>query len=225
MSRVDDLADLVRTTNDMLLANESQNIRSVYIQVDDICELALKSYLQANVVNWQPVDPGRSTKRHKWYKGFRKVVAETKAEFAENQQVCDLLDRFVGRRDERNHFFHDQNLSGLTVTKEKCFEALCDLYDLLEILFAEFSDIVEGNLILKTQIAVMRLKERMWEDGYLNSRYHTVLSRWRHSENSKYLPVEGVVLLRHPCLGYEFCVVYVDARGLYDGLDEAGLVV
>lgn len=224
MSRVDDLANLVKTTNDMLLVNEAQNIRSVYIQVDDICELALKSYLQANVNNWQPTD-GTASSGRPWFKGFGTVIEEARNEFPHNQQLSDLLDNFEDRREERNHFFHDHTLSGLTVTPEKCLEALCDLYDLLNILFPDFTDIVEANSILRTQIAVIRLKRRMWQDGSFNNRYQAILQQWKHSEDTNYLPVNGVVLLRHPCLGYEFCVVYMDPRGLYDELDDAGLIV
>jgi hypothetical protein len=56
MSRTDDLIDLLRATNDILLVNEVQNVRSAYIQVDDLCELALKSFLQATIANWDPVE-------------------------------------------------------------------------------------------------------------------------------------------------------------------------
>lgn len=223
MSRVDDLVDLVKTTNDILLVNEAQNVRTVYIQVDDLCELALKSYLQANTDNWDPTD-GVLPNGRPHFKGFWTVVRETRDEFYGNQQLSDLLGRFADRREERNRFFHDHALSGLTVAPEKCLEALCDLYELLGILFPDFWDKVEANSILKAQIAVIRLKRRMWQDGSLNHRYQAILQQWRHGEGTEYLPVKGVALLRHPCLGYEFSVVYMDARGLYDELARAGLV-
>jgi len=208
MSRVDDLADLVKTTNDILLVNEAQNVRTVYIQVDDLCELALKSYLQANVDNWNPTDGVFRNGRPR-FKRFWTVVKETRDEFPGNEQLSDLLDGFAARREERNSFFHDQNLSGLTVTSEKCLQALCDLYELLGVLFPDFWDKVEANSILKTQMAVIRLKRRMWQDGSLNHRYQAILQRWRHGEDTEYLSVKGVALLRHPCLGYEFSVIYL----------------
>jgi len=46
MSRVSDLIDLIQNVNDFYLVNPSRNGRSVYIQVDDLCELAMKSWLQ-----------------------------------------------------------------------------------------------------------------------------------------------------------------------------------
>jgi len=222
MSRVDDLVDLVKTTNDILLVNEAQNARTVYIQVDDLCELALKSYLQINIANWSPISHHHNGRDY--FKGFRTVVNEVRAEFPHNQLLQDLLDRFVDRREERNHFFHDHTLSGLTVTPDKCLQALCDLYELLGILFPEFWDKVEANSILKAQIAVIRLKRRAWEDGSLNNRYQRFLQQWAHGEDSNYLPRRGVVLLRYPCLGYEFSVIYLDARGVYEALDQAGLL-
>lgn len=47
MSRVDDLIDLIRAANDTYLMNPSRNVRMAYILVDNLCELAIKSYLQA----------------------------------------------------------------------------------------------------------------------------------------------------------------------------------
>jgi hypothetical protein len=204
--------------------NQAQNVRTVFIQVDDICELALKSYLQMNVNNWDPTGGTRSDGRP-WYKGFRTVVGEVRNQVPNNQQLSDLLDRFIDRREDRNHFFHDHNLSGLTVTPQKCLEALCDLYDLLEILFSEFADIVRGNNILRVQVAVIKLKHRTWQGDISDHQYQTILQQWRHSEGTTYLPASSVLLLRHPCLGYEFCVIYRDPRGLYEALDDAGLIL
>jgi hypothetical protein len=49
MSRESDLVDLIKTANEIYLVNPSGNVRSAYIQIDDVCELIMKSYLQANV--------------------------------------------------------------------------------------------------------------------------------------------------------------------------------
>lgn len=223
MSRVDDLIDLVRTINDILLVNEVHNVRTVFIQVDDLCELSLKSYLQANVDGWDPVD-GEIAGRPR-FKRFWTVMEEVRDQFPQDEQLSDVLDRFGDRREERNYFFHDHSLSGLTVTREKCLGALCDLYVLLGILFPDFWNKVEANNILKAQIAVIRLKREMWQDGALNQKYQVMLAEWRHGEDTTYLPAKGVALLRHPCLGYEFSVIYMDARGLYEELEDNGLIV
>jgi hypothetical protein len=46
MSRLDDLIDLIRTTNEVYFITAPGRVRAAYILVDDIVELALKTYLQ-----------------------------------------------------------------------------------------------------------------------------------------------------------------------------------
>jgi len=46
MSRLDDLIDLIRTTNEVYFITAPNRVRTVFILVDDIVELALKSHLQ-----------------------------------------------------------------------------------------------------------------------------------------------------------------------------------
>jgi len=53
MSRVSDLIDLIQNVNDFYLINPLRNGRSVYIQVDDLCELAMKSWLQVQATTRQ----------------------------------------------------------------------------------------------------------------------------------------------------------------------------
>jgi hypothetical protein len=223
MSRTDDLIDLLRATNDILLVNEVQNVRSAYIQVDDLCELALKSFLQATVPNWDPTD-GVTARGQPRFKGFWTVANEVLIQCPGNARLHELLDEFKDRREARNHFFHDHALAGLTVTPEKCFDALCDLYELLSLLFVDFTRKVENNIILKTQMAVIRVKREAWRNGGVNNRYQAILSEWANGENSRYLPRQGVVLLRHPCMGFEFSAIYLDARGVYEALEEKGLI-
>ncbi|MGB9181030.1 MAG: hypothetical protein WCB68_17490 [Pyrinomonadaceae bacterium] len=53
MSRIQDLLSLMESTNDFYLVAPGRNDRSVYIQVDDICELAMKSWLHEDVLRRQ----------------------------------------------------------------------------------------------------------------------------------------------------------------------------
>ena len=53
MSRITDILDLIQNTNDFYLVNPARNVRSVYIQVDDLCELAMKSWLQLDTSHRQ----------------------------------------------------------------------------------------------------------------------------------------------------------------------------
>lgn len=53
MSRLDDLIDLIRTTNEVYFITAPNRVRTVYILVDDIAELALKTYLQEETLDYR----------------------------------------------------------------------------------------------------------------------------------------------------------------------------
>jgi hypothetical protein len=46
MSRVNDLIYLIQTTNQIYLIDPKHHTRSAFIQIDDLCELTMKSWLQ-----------------------------------------------------------------------------------------------------------------------------------------------------------------------------------
>lgn len=48
MSRLDDLIDLMQSACETYLVNPARNVRSAYIQVDNLCELAMKTWLQCD---------------------------------------------------------------------------------------------------------------------------------------------------------------------------------
>ncbi|AKB19529.1 hypothetical protein [Methanosarcina sp. WWM596] len=48
MAYIHDLIDLIKNANDIYLVSPSNNVRSAYIQIDDLCELTMKSWLQSN---------------------------------------------------------------------------------------------------------------------------------------------------------------------------------
>lgn len=133
MSRESDLVDLIKTANEIYLVNLTGNARSAYIQIDDLCELIMKSYLQANVNTWSPISHQHNNRDY--FKGFWTITAEVRQQLPGNQLVSDLLDRIEGRRTNRNRFFHDHQMTGLTVTDDHCLQAYCDLYALFHALF------------------------------------------------------------------------------------------
>lgn len=53
MSRLDDLIELIRTTNEVYFITAPKRVRTVFILADDIAELALKSYLQTQAQSRQ----------------------------------------------------------------------------------------------------------------------------------------------------------------------------
>lgn len=158
MSRLADLIELIQGANDVYLANPDRNARSAYIQIDQLCELILKSWLQANVSGWSAISHTSPSGRN-FYKGFRDLMSDVRGQTLGNTSLHAVLDQFRDRRDKRNNFFHNPDLAGLTVQQSECLQAYCELYELMELLFAtDYTDAVVREPILRTQIAMIRLR-------------------------------------------------------------------
>lgn len=172
MSRLDDLIDLIQTTNEVYLMNPSMNIRSAYIQIDDLCELSIKSFLQMNIQNWS------SLKQNGRYKSFYDIVNEINTFFNNRQDVIELTTRIKDRRDNRNHFFHDHNQSGLTVNEKNALEAFLDLYSLCSLLFGtDFDNKINNIQIIRAQIVVIKMKYKRYNCGLVNNLYQEVINK------------------------------------------------
>lgn len=222
MSRAKDLIDLIMTANEIYLVNPDKNVRSAYIQIDDLCELVMKSYLQEYVANWTPVS--HQNNGRDYFKGFRTITGEIRNEIPNNLDLNSLLTRFEARRDNRNHFFHDQNQAALTVSKEHCLQSFCDLYDLLNILFpTAFAENATPNLI--AQVSVIRVGKDCEADAKKKQKYNEILDNWRSGEGGKAIRVKGELLIRFPNLAYEYCVVHYYPQEFYDALIQAGLII
>lgn len=156
MSRLDDLIDLTRSIHDTYLVNPARNVRLAYIQVDDLAELTFKTWLQENVADWSAVSHEHNGRTY--FKGFRALINEIRQGNGGNVVLPDLLQRFTDRRENRNRFFHDQNMAALTVTEEECLRAFCDLYSLFGELFPDFAGKLKANRIANTQSVFIRLK-------------------------------------------------------------------
>ncbi len=203
MSRVDDLVALVQSANDVYLVNPTRNARMAYILVDDICELAMKSWLQMRDSNWNPISHQRDGRDY--YKGFRTIIDEVRSRTPGNQDLHTLLNRFESRRQQRNHFFHDQNLSGVTVADEECVRAFCDLYDLLRMLFEdEFVASLESNQIARAQMVVIRLKRESYAAQWVYELFEQAIS--------------SKITLHPGDLGHEYHSIYQDAERIVDGI-------
>jgi len=198
MSRVDDLIDLIQATNEIYLINPSRNIRSAYIQIDDICELVMKSYLPIVINNWTPISHQHNGRDY--YKGFRTITSEIRQRFPQEPQMGYLLQEIEDRRENRNHFFHDHNQAGLTVNEQSCLKAFLDLYNLSSILFGnEFVQKLHANPVVQAQMAVVKLRLRgLW-------------TRVAYNNYQEVLFDTGPLTLQVNSLGYEFCALYEDA--------------
>jgi hypothetical protein len=180
MSRESDLVDLIMTANEIYLVNPTRNARSAYIQIDDLCELVMKSYLQANVNAWSPVSHQHSGRDY--FKGFWTITGEVRQQLPSNQTVFDLLDRIEGRRSNRNRFFHDHQMSGLTVTDDHCLQAYCDLYVLFHALFpSAFSS--HATPVLRAQIAAIHALKDCAQNPAKKQQYNSIVNGWRNEEH------------------------------------------
>lgn len=94
---------------------------------------------------------------------FDTVINEVKPFFPPSASgkahpVSDLLDEAWQRHTTRNKFYHDHHQTGLTIDDDKCLRALCDLFDLMEHLFTDFSAKIQRYNTVCCQIGVIRLK-------------------------------------------------------------------
>ncbi|RXE57627.1 hypothetical protein [Acetivibrio mesophilus] len=203
MSRIDDLIDLIQTTNEVYLMNPSMNIRSAYIQIDDLCELSMKSFLQMNIQNWTPLKPNGQS-----FKSFRNIVNEINNYFSNRQDVVTLTTRIKDRRDNRNHFFHDPNQSGLTVLDKNGLEAFLDLYCLGSILFrSEFDSRINNRPLIKVQISIIKMKYKSYSCGLVSILYQEVVNRI-----GKYEAMPN-------SFGHECCTIIKDPISYYNKIE------
>jgi hypothetical protein len=221
MSREADLVSLISTANEIYLVNPANNARSAYIQIDDLCELILKSYLQANVKDWSPYDERGKNKEH--FKGFWPVSREVKDYQPGNQPLADLLARIESRRTNRNQFFHNHEMSGLTITDEHCLQSFCDLYDLLDTLFPNAFRNHEQRRG-RAQVAAIRALKNCAQSPHLKQKYNAIVSRWKNEETTRTLKTTGEVRVTFPNLAYDYCVIHYYPDQFYDALQQAGLI-
>ena len=261
MSRLDDLVDLIQSANDVYLINPARNVRSAYIQIDDLCELTMKSWCQGettarqqqclrdiqqaglpasarhrnavkqyftdgdntNLLSGLSVIAGSSqdiilqgiltsnqpvadwsAEGIRGFKRFHELVLEVKDLRADppHHELHLTLDRIQSRRDNRNHFFHDQNQSGLTVDGSSCLLAFLDLYRLNELLYGQdFVDRITANAVVKAQIAIINLRHRGSTASKISEPYNEVLqtSKLKLTINSP---------------GHEYCLLHQDPSAM-----------
>lgn len=212
-----DLADLIETANEIYLINPSRNVRSAYIQIDDLCELTMKSYLQIAVSGWSP------NKSNNQFKNFWDITREIRAQHPSNPVIDELMSRIEERRKNRNHFFHDQNQSGLTVHNDHCLRAFCDLYELMDNLFPG-AMAQNATPTLRAQVAAIKVLKDCERDAAKKQTYNQLMSNWSNGEGGPRLHAKGEVRVQFPNLAYDYCVIHYYASQFYDALLSAGLI-
>jgi hypothetical protein len=221
MSRESDLVDLIKTANEIYLVNPTANARSAYIQIDDLCELIMKSYLQASINAWSPISHQHSGRDY--FKGFWTITAEVRQQLPGNQIVSDLLDRIEGRRTNRNRFFHDHQMSGLTVTDDHCLQSFCDLYSLFHTLFPTALT-SHATPVLRAQVGAIHALKDCAQDPAKKQQYNSIISTWRNEEQPLTLRGKGELKLKFSNLAYEYCVIHYYADRFFDELNQKRLL-
>lgn len=225
MSRAEDLVDLIETTNEIFLINPRRNIRSAYIQIDDLCELIMKSHLQETIAHWTVISHNHNGRDY--FKGFRAITGEVRSLFpqanAQHVLVDNLLTRVEARRDNRNHFFHDHHQTGLTVNEEQCLRAFCDLYELMDVLYLNWN-VLFSKPLLNAQISVIKLKLECTRDVAKDRRYAETLRRWRVEDRSNLRVALGAVAITYTEAHFEYMVIRFDPVKFLSELTTRGLI-
>ncbi|HEY0605051.1 MAG TPA: hypothetical protein VGD58_19185 [Herpetosiphonaceae bacterium] len=259
--RINDLIDLIRDACEFYLLSPAKNARAVFILVDDLCELIMKTaleeaakirqnnfrallfgnnflvgeahkaafrqYVSREIAEAQfrsdvgAVSAARKTELDRYiaqsgdprdwsqdkgegFKGFDEVAQEVKELHPTDAILHGLLDAVVGRRTTRNRLFHDQRQTGLTVSEDKCLDALLDLFALAEKLWGtNFRSVVDSNAVVRAQRAVLYFKSKARTRGYLLNEYNTLVSKQRKP------------ILNRAAQGYDYHVLQNDATAFY----------
>ena len=220
---VDDIALLSSNILDIFLCRPETNCRLCFIQVDDVIELGLKTWLHLNVAGWTPEDPSRSRPGRPYYKSFATVVSEVRSTTGLSTGVPPILTRAENRRSQRNSFFHDHNQAGLTIENRRCIEAIIDMLDLFENLFPDFKDKICRYTQEQAQYKLMRLR------GYaLNNAGILELLRQHFRDAQRSHPPHPSVSLRGNRIvsfgnhspSYEWLASLQDSNQVCDACDE-----
>jgi hypothetical protein len=92
--------------------------------------------------------------------GFYSVVTDVKALFPANSTESEMLEAILERHESRNRLYHDHHHTAWSVSDVRCLRAMCDLFDLLEMLFPDFNETLKAPQYktVACQIGVLRLK-------------------------------------------------------------------
>lgn len=220
---VDDIASLCSNVIDIFLCRPDTNARLSFIQVDDVIELGLKTWLYLNVPGWTAVDHVHPTTGKEYFKGFPTVVSEVTGNSSAPASAGPLLIRATTRRNQRNSFFHDHRQAGLTIEPRRCIEAIIDMLDLFEAIFPDFKGRLCRYTTEQSQYKLIRLKGHALND----SGVHELLRRHFKSASRKHPPGTNIGLRGNRVItfgcdapAYEWLASHQDGSGVAAACDE-----
>jgi hypothetical protein len=90
--------------------------------------------------------------------GFHQAVQDVRAIYPTNTRLQTLLDDIFNRHERRNQLYHDHQHTVWSIGDRRCLQAICDMFELLEILFQNFLSTIQNHSTVRCQIGVLRLK-------------------------------------------------------------------
>lgn len=212
MAHVDDIVDLTQRAIDVYFSNPQKNLRTVFIQIDDLCELGMKSYLKKIDGRWSPKNSNNR------FKTFFDIINEVK-EYEKSDKVNNLLEEFLNRRELRNEFFHNQDHMGLTLEDKTCLKCFLDLFELMEFLHEDFLNRVKATPIGKVQLNLILLLYKAHSDSKLYRQIRNVLKNKRSNSPSKRVKARGQHLIEADDVGYQWILINHEAEELLQELE------
>ncbi len=152
---------------DILTSNRHRNrLESYYrdeITIDDLAtglgqaSAALRPAFDALMTPFDHVQHW-SAQQNSPHVGFHKAVQDVKVLHPANIRLQALLDDIFNRHERRNQLYHDHQHMAWSIGDRRCLQAMCDLFELLEILFPDFLATIQNHSTVRCQIGVLRLK-------------------------------------------------------------------
>ena len=165
---------------------------------------------QPDVVDWLEKEIPRD--RFKNYHRLQDDIREAlQTDIAKLFDVGIMFRRMSLRREQRNGFFHSAQLLSLTIGKNECVEAFCDLLDYGRLLFgASWDDELAGARNLDIMQVLLRLEKRTANNPALRDKINLVFEKWTLNETAT---KKGSMVVRYPNdLHLRLCVIHGDSE-------------
>ncbi|MEM7539324.1 MAG: hypothetical protein AAF639_44620 [Chloroflexota bacterium] len=128
--------------------------------------------------------------------GFYSLVKDMRRLHPDNKRLNVLLEDIFTRHKNRNRMYHDHEHAGWIVSDKNCLQAICAMFELMELLFDDFQEQVQRYSTVGCQIAVLQLKLAMEESGnkqQLEERYEKAVKHLR----TRYSKITGERAVEH----------------------------
>lgn len=165
---------------------------------------------QPDVVDWfeKEIPRDRFKNYHRLQDDIREALQTDTAKLFD---VGIMFRRMSLRREQRNGFFHSAQLLSLTIGKNECVEAFCDLLDYGRLLFgASWDDELAGARNLDIMQVLLRLEKRTANNPALRDKINLVFEKWTLNETAT---KKGSMVVRYPNdLHLRLCVIHGDSE-------------